>query len=101
MSILKTFRESEQEESTSLNSNCEQLLTIKQFCSKFPWPSASALRAYIHRSKELGLQNAFIRAGRRVLIIPTRFFSIIKNNESRLTKGGDNHETTEKKRGAY
>lgn len=71
-----------------LNDEINQLLTIKQFCAIFPWPSESAMRSYIYRAQELGISDAFVRVGRRVLITPQRFFSLIQQVESRSTKGG-------------
>ena len=53
-------------------------LTVKQFCVTFSWPSESAMRAYIFQAGELGLEEAFLRIGRRVLVDPTRFFELIK-----------------------
>lgn len=77
-----------------------RLLTIRQLCSTYPWPSESAMRAYVFRADELGLEDAFVRVGRRVLIKPDTFFTLIKQLESRSPKGGDKYETTKNKRGA-
>jgi hypothetical protein len=54
------------------------LLTVKQFCISYSWPSESAMRAYIYRAKELKLDKCFIRIGRRVLIDADLFFETIK-----------------------
>ena len=81
------------EEKSTLSVNSHQLLTIKQFCTAFPWPSESAMRAYIYRASELGLNDAFFRVGRRVLIDPSKFFLFIKQVESRSNPGGK-YETT-------
>ena len=64
------------------------LLTIRQFCVAFPWPSESAMRSYVYRSDELGIDDAFIRVRRRVLVDPAKFFSLIKQVENRSIKGG-------------
>jgi len=58
--------------------NVPRLLTIKQFCSQFQWPSESGIRAYIYRADEYGLSKAFLRVGRRVLINVDIFFELIK-----------------------
>ena len=76
-----------------METNRSKLLTIKQFCSAFPWPSESAMRSYIYRAGELGISDAFVRVRRRVLIMPQEFFFLIKQLESRSTKGSK-HETT-------
>lgn len=67
----------------------DQLLTIRQFCSSFPWPSESALRAYIYRACALGLQEAFTRVGRRILINPKKFFELIKQIQSQPKQEGN------------
>jgi hypothetical protein len=83
----------------TLSSNeVSQLLTIKQFCTAFPWPSESAMRSYIYRAEVLGLSEAFVRVGRRVLIIPQKFFSAIQNVESRSTKG-ETYEIASRRKG--
>lgn len=71
-----------------------RLLTIKQFCIAFPWPSESAMRSYIFRAEELGITEAFVRVRRRVLVVPQKFFSLIKQVESRSTIGGNYEATT-------
>lgn len=85
----------------SMDIDSHSLLTIRQLCTAFPWPSESAMRAYVFRAEELGLQDAFVKVGRRVLVNPKRFFELIKQVESRSQKGGDNHETTNKPRKAH
>ena len=56
---------------------CSPLLTVKQFCTLFKWPTEAAMRAYIYRSEELCLSEAFIRVGKRVLVSPKRFFELV------------------------
>lgn len=65
-----------------------QLLTIRQLCSMYSWPSESALRAYIYRAEELGIEDAFVRVKRRVLINPEKFFLLIRQLEGCSKKGG-------------
>lgn len=55
-----------------------QLLTVRQFCDSYPWPTSSGMRAMIYKAEELGLSDAFIRIGRRVLVDVNRFFMLIK-----------------------
>ncbi len=61
------------------------LITIKQFCQKYPWPSQAAMRGYIFREGKSRLKDAFFKIGRRVLIDENKFFEIIKtfNNEGK------------------
>lgn len=75
----------------------EQLLTVRQFCSLFPWPSESALRAYIFRADEVGIEDAIVRVGRRVLVNPTRFFNGIQKIEEQSKAGGKNEALLSKK----
>ena len=75
------------------------LRTIKQFCEIHPWPSESAMRAYIYRADELGIAGAFFRVGRRVLVDPEKFFFLIKQIENRFNKG-DINETMSYHKGA-
>lgn len=75
-----------------LQTDTNQLLTIRQFCAAFPWPSESAMRAYVHRARELGIREAFNRVGRRVLVNPKIFFALITQLENHCKTGGD-HET--------
>ena len=81
---------------TSLSAKLEKrevprLVTIKQFCTEFAWPSESAMRSYIYRAEELNMSTAFIRIGRRVLIDVNRFFEII------TTQGNNNEQLFRKK----
>lgn len=80
----------------------DQLLTIRQFCKVFPWPSESALRAYIFRANDLGISDAFIRFGRRVLVDPKKFFMLIKQLHNCFAKR-EEHDSNEsnKRRNNY
>ncbi len=82
----------------NMDTDHSRLLTIKQFCSAFPWPSESAMRSYIYRAKELGISDAFVRVRRRVLVLPYKFFSLIKEVEGHSNKGGK-YETTSCQKG--
>ena len=53
------------------------LLTVRQFVAKHPWPSESALRAYIAGAPANGFSAAFKRVGRRVLVAEHDFFAVI------------------------
>lgn len=85
-----TITKNDTEECGSKMSN--QLLTVRQFCSTHPWPTESAMRAYVFRAAELGIEEAFIRIGRRVLVLPNKFFNLIQNLQ---TKGDCRHENPE------
>ena len=67
-------------------------ITIKQFCSKFTWPSESAMRAYVFKAEDMGITPAFTRVGRRVLVLPKKFFSLIQQID-KSSKEGEENET--------
>jgi len=56
------------------------LLTFLQFSERYPWPSKSGLQSYYYRRKEKGLEKAFVKFGKRVLVIPEVFFNIINKD---------------------
>lgn len=63
-----------------------QLVTVRQFCEKFTYPSEGALRAIILDASINGFDKAIFRVGRRVLVNVPTFFEIIseKNGGKRL-----------------
>ena len=63
-----------------------QLVTVRQFCEKFTYPSESAMRAIILDSSINGFDKAIFRVGRRVLVNVPAFFEIIqeKNGGKKL-----------------
>lgn len=69
--------------SPSASLDINQLMTVRQFCARYPWPSEAAMRAYILKADVLGIKGAFTRVGRRILVNPARFFELIQelNNE--------------------
>lgn len=52
-------------------------LTINQFCEKYPWPTAAALRHIIMKTRTNGFGKAFIRVGKRVLVKEDIFWNIV------------------------
>ena len=61
-------------------------LTVKQFCSKHPWPSESAMRAIVLDSKSNGFHSAIKRVKRRVLIDESEFFASIERLQNQKNK---------------
>ena len=55
-----------------------QLVTVRQFCERFTYPSESAMRAIILDSSINGFYKAIFRVGRRVLVNVPTFFQIIQ-----------------------
>lgn len=78
MSVDSSNEVSTKEVEENLGSSIPKILTIKQFCMQFPWPSESGIRSYIYRAEEFAMTDAFIRVGRRVLIDANKFFEIIQ-----------------------
>ncbi len=71
-------------------------LTIKQFVSRYPWPSESALRAIVQQASERGFATAIKRFYRRVLIDPQEFFACLErmqmpanNKNQSFGRGGE------------
>lgn|GEM_PF-4719683 len=58
-------------------------ITVKQYAKKFEWPSESALRSYINKASLLGIEKAFLRFQRRVLINPKIFFDLIQDKNTK------------------
>lgn len=96
--LLREQKEDEVNKITSSFTSSLKLLTIKQFCLAYPWPSESAMRSYVYRAKGLGLGGAFVKFQKRVLVNPDIFFAIIQQLEGHSTKG-DNYEATSKRKG--
>ena len=63
-----------------------QLITVRQFCERYAYPSESALRAIILDASINGFDKAIFRVGRRVLVNVPAFFQIIeeKNGGKKL-----------------
>lgn len=58
------------------------LLTVKQFCEKYPWMTEGSLRWKIFNAESLGLSKAIVRFGkRRLLISEKEFFDWLLKNE--------------------
>lgn len=53
-------------------------ITFKEFGSRYSWPPYGSLLKIYRQRNENGLSSAFIKFGKRVLILPETFFSIIK-----------------------
>ena len=60
--------------------NLEVPLTFKGFTKHFEYPSLGALRKMAFESEENGLKTAFLKLGRRRLVLPETLFRLIKEN---------------------
>ena len=77
-------------DTTAIEANQQApILTLKQFTQTYSWPTESGLRAYAFRAAELGMESAFLRIGRRLLIDPMEFFALIRKcNRPLLSASG-------------
>ncbi len=64
-----------------------QLLTVKQMAESCPAYSEAALRALIFSADEYGLEDVFIRVGRKVLVNAPLFAERISKGITRKPKG--------------
>lgn len=58
-------------------------IPFELFCQKYKWPGRSALQGYRQKAKEKGLEKAFVKFGRRVLIKPKTFFELIEQQQDK------------------
>lgn len=65
----------------SINVNKSQFLTLEQFAQKNPWPQESTLRNLYYKRKSNGLEKAFIKVGRRIIVDEEMFFALIKSRK--------------------
>lgn len=54
------------------------MLTLKQFAEKNPWPNESTLRNLYYKRKVNGMEMAFKKIGRRIIVDEEVFFQILK-----------------------
>lgn len=66
--------EKKQKPSAESGKKIPRLMTVKQFCQEFDWPTASGMRVYIYHSDTNGFAHCFVKVGRRVLIDVDAFF---------------------------
>lgn len=57
-------------------------VTFKGFHKKYEYPSLGALRKMAYLSANNGLKNAFLKVGRRRLVLPGTLFGLLKEKGS-------------------
>lgn len=62
----------------NLSHQRNQMLTIKQFAEKNPWPNETTMRNLFYKRRENGLEQAFVRIGRRIIVDEGKFFELIR-----------------------
>ena len=58
-------------------------VTFKGFKNNYEYPSFGALRKMAFESETNGLKNAFLKVGRRRLVLPATLFSLLKKKGSK------------------
>ncbi len=53
-------------------------LTFRGFTETYKWPNMGSLRKFAYESKQNGLGTAFLKIGRRRLILPRTLFKLLK-----------------------
>lgn len=68
-----------------VNSGREQEvpMILKDFIETYKWPTMGVLRNMIFRKESNGLDGAFLKFGKRVLILPNTFFKLLKQNSDK------------------
>ena len=63
--------------------NNEIPVTFKGFSKTYEYPSLCALRKMAFESDKNGLKNAFLKVGRRRLVLPETLFRLLKEKGSK------------------
>lgn len=58
-------------------------ITFKGFHQNYEYPSPGALRKMAFESNANGLKNAFLKVGRRRLVLPETLFRLLKEKGSK------------------
>lgn len=67
-----------------MNQNTDDVpTTFKDFGKHFDYPTLGALRKMAYEAEINGLKNAFLKFGRRRLVLPDTLFRLLKENGSK------------------
>jgi hypothetical protein len=58
-------------------------VTFKNFCKAYDYPSMGALRKMAYESEINGLKKAFLKVGRRRLVLPDTLFQLLREKGSK------------------
>ncbi len=61
-----------------MNNNEDIPLTFKSFNKNYDYPSLGGLRKMVYESDVNGLKEAFLKVGRRRLVLPQTLFRLLK-----------------------
>lgn len=59
----------------------KRIWTFTQFCSYYPWPTIAGLRHLHLYRKQKGLEEAFWKVGKRVLVDVDKFWELLKEKQ--------------------
>jgi hypothetical protein len=65
------------------NEKEEVPLTFKDFTGAYSWPNMGSLRKMAFESEINGLKQAFLKIGRRRLVLPTTLFHLLREMGSK------------------
>ena len=65
-----------------MNQAVEIPVTFKDFGQTYKYPTMGALRKMAYESQENGFKKAFLKVGRRRLILPETLFRLLKEKGS-------------------
>lgn len=64
-----------------VDNKCEEVpIDLKNFVQIYKWPTMGMLRHMILKRKDNGLDDAFLKFGKRMLILPSTFFKLVKKH---------------------
>lgn len=66
-----------------MNQQVEIPITFNGFKKNYEYPSMGALRKMAYESESNGLKKAFLKVGRRRLILPETLFRLLKEQGSK------------------
>jgi len=66
-----------------VNDDEEVPVTFKGFCQKFQYPSLGALRKMAFEDEVNGMKKAFLKVGRRRLVLPATLFRLLREKGSK------------------
>ena len=69
------------ESKDNLDPSQYQLLTLKQFAEKNPWPNVTTMRNLFYKRETNGLKDAFKIWGRRIIVDEKKFFEVVKGQD--------------------
>lgn len=80
---MRTVTEKQKKRGSIMNQPVEIPITFNGFKSSYEYPTMGALRKMAYESEINGLKKAFLKVGRRRLILPETLFRLLKEQGSK------------------